>query len=94
MANATMSRSVLVKINWYRTFRPLECVFYSSLARASALRDRLRFFHIFDLVELDGGDCLALGRSRHSPPASKVKTKSLNGALFVTGTTRVIENDL
>ena len=32
-------------------------------------------FHTFVLVELDGGDRLALGKSQHSPPASNVRTK-------------------
>ena len=52
------------------------------LARASALRGWLRFFHIVDRVELDGGDRLALGRSRHPPPNRQVKMKDLNGDLF------------
>ena len=39
-------------------------------------RGRLRFFYIVDIVELDGGDRLALGRSRHSLPAWKMKIKA------------------
>ena len=60
---------------------PKESAAGNGLAWAPAARGRLRFFRLLDIEELDGGDRLALGRSRRSPPKRKVKMKGLNGAL-------------
>ena len=44
---ATMSRSVLDKIDWYRTFRPLEIVFYSTCRTGTKKSDVQTFrFHL------------------------------------------------
>ena len=46
------------------------------IARHTAGPAAGRFFQILDLIEVDGGDRLALGRSRHSLPVWKMKIKA------------------
>ena len=65
---ATMSRSVLDKIDWYRTFRPLEIVFYST-CRTGTERSAVQTFRFH----------LACRRRMPAPAKSKaVATVKLN----------------
>ena len=57
---ATMSRSVLDKIDWYRTFRPLEIVFYST-CRIGTERSAVQTFRFH------------LARRRRMPAPAKSK---------------------
>ena len=45
---------------------------------------RRRFFHALDVVDLDGGDRLALARARRSPPVSGMKFKGSDLGLLAS----------